>query len=76
MNNETMKACVSALGVLIVAGAGLFGFDLDADLVQNALSALAFLAGIAWAVWNNFNFTHAAQEGQKVTNAIKRGEVE
>ena len=76
MNNETMKACVSALGVLIVAGAGLFGFDLDADLVQNALSALAFLAALAWGVWNNFNFTKAAQEGQKVTDAIKRGEAE
>ena len=76
MNNETMKACVNALCVLIVAGAGLLGFDLDADLVQNALSALAFLAAIAWGIWKNFNFTHAAQEGQKVTDSIKRGEVE
>lgn len=75
MNNETIKACVNALCVLIVAGAGLLGFDLDADLVQNALSSLAFLAAIAYGIWTNFNFTRAAQEGQKVTDAIKRGEM-
>jgi hypothetical protein len=75
MNNETIKACVNALCVLIVAGAGLLGFDLDEGLVQNALSALAFLAGIAWAIWKNFNFTAAAQSGQMVTDSIKRGEM-
>ena len=38
MNTETIKACVSALGVLIVACAGMFGFDVDAGMVQNGLS--------------------------------------
>lgn len=71
MNTETIKACVSALGVLIVACAGMFGFDLDAGMVQNGLSALAFIAAFAWGIWKNHNFTKAAQEAQKVCDALK-----
>lgn len=71
MNTETMKACVSALGVLIVACAGMFGFDLNADMVQNGLSVIAFVAAFAYAIWKNHNFTKAAQEAQKVCDALK-----
>lgn len=76
MNIETIKAAVSALGVLIVACAGMIGFDLDADMVQNGLSIAAFLAAFAWGIWKNHNFTKAAQEAQKVLNATKAGEVQ
>lgn len=71
MNMETIKACVSALGVLIVACAGMFGFDLDAGMVQSSLSAIAFIAAFAYAIWKNHNFTKAAQEAQKVCDALK-----
>lgn len=76
MNMETIKAVVSALAVLIVAGAGMFGFDLDAGMVQNGLSVVAFLAALAWGIWKNHNFTKAAQEAQKVLDATKAGEVQ
>lgn len=76
MNMETIKAVVSALAVLIVAGAGMLGFDLDAGMVQNALSIVAFMAALAWGIWKNHNFTKAAQEAQKVLNATKAGEVQ
>lgn len=74
MNTETIKAIVSALGILIVAGAGMVGFDIDADMVQNGLSIAAFLAAFAWGIWKNHNFTEAAQEAQKVLDFIKSGE--
>lgn len=76
MNMETIKAVVSALAVLIVAGAGMLGFDLDAGMVQNGLSIVAFMAALAWGIWKNHNFTKAAQEAQKVLNATKAGEVQ
>ena len=76
MNTETIKAIISALGVLIVACAGMVGFDVDADMVQNVLSIAAFLAAFAWGIWKNHNFTEAAQEAQKVLDGIKAGEVE
>ena len=71
MNTETIKAIVSALGVLIVAGAGMFGFDLDAGMVQNGLSIAAFIAAFAYGIWKNHNFTAAAQEAQKLCDALK-----
>lgn len=76
MNMETIKAVMSASVVLIVAGASLFGFDLDAGMVQNALSIVAFFVAFAWAIWKNHNFTKAAQEAQKVLDATKAGEVQ
>lgn len=76
MNTETIKAVVSALVVLIVAGASLFGFDLDAGMVQNGLSVVAFFVAFAWAIWKNHNFTKAAQIAQQVINKIKAGDYE
>lgn len=74
MNTETIKACVSALGVLIVAGAGAIGIDLDAGMVQNGLSAIAFLGALAYGIWTNHNFTEAAQRAQVLLNSLKRGD--
>lgn len=76
MNTETIKACVSALGVLIVATAGALGFDIDEGVVQNGLSAITFFAALLWGIWKNHNFTKAAQEAQKVCDALKAGECE
>lgn len=76
MNQETMKAVVSAAVVVIVAALGAVGIDADADALQNVLSAALFLAATAYGVWKNHNFTLAAQEGQKVVAAIKSGEME
>ena len=71
MNMETIKACVSALGVLIVAGAAALGIDLDAGMVQNGLSALAFVAALCWGIWKNHNFTKAAQDAQAFLDMLK-----
>ena len=71
MNTETIKACVSALGVLIVACAGMFGFDVDAGMVQNGLSILAFVAAFAYGIWKNHNFTEAAQDAQAYLDMLK-----
>ena len=73
MNTETIKACVSALGILIVATAGALGFDVDEGMVQNGLSAVAFFAALLWGIWKNHNFTKAAQSAQELLNDIKSG---
>jgi uncharacterized membrane protein YfcA len=78
MNVETIKACISALGVLIVAGAGALGLDIDADAVQNIVSAAVLLIAVLYGVWKNHNFTEAAQLGQilidREKNLRKTGE--
>lgn len=71
MNMETIKACMSALGVLIVAGAAALGIDLDAGMVQNGLSIVAFSAALAWGIWKNHNFTKAAQDAQAFLDMLK-----
>ena len=76
MNTESIKAIAAAAVVIIVAFCGALGIDLDASELQNVLSAAIFLAATAFGCWKNFNISRAAQEGQKVTNAIKRGEME
>ena len=72
--NETVKATVSALAVVIVNCAALFGVTLDVELWEKLLMAVAFIASTFWGIWHNHNFTAAAQEGQKVTDRIKAGE--
>ena len=76
MNAETIKATLSATGVIIVAALGAVGIDLDADALQNVLSAALFLAATIYGCWKNHNFSKAAQEAQKLLNAIKKGEVD
>ena len=71
MNMETIKACVSALAVLIVAGAAALGIDLDAGMVQNGLSIVVFVAALAWGIWKNHNFTQAAQDAQAFLDMLK-----
>lgn len=75
MNTETIKALLSAVGVIIVASLGAVGIDVDADALQNVLSAVLFLAAMIYGVWKNHNFTKAAQEAQKLLDSIKKGEV-
>lgn len=76
MNQESMKALVSAFMVIACAIAGALGIDLDADALQNVLSAVLLLASTIYAIWKNHNFTLAAQKGQQVTDAIKSGKME
>ena len=70
--DERWKAIISAVAVIIVNAAALLGFDLgDGASIQNALLGMAWIASIFWAIWKNHNFTFAAGEGQRVTDAIK-----
>ena len=71
MSMETYKACLSAFVVLVVAGAGLLGFDVDGEALQNFLSVIAYLAAIVWGIWHNHNFTKAAQQAQKYLDHLR-----
>jgi hypothetical protein len=71
MNIETLKACVSALAVMLVALLGAAGIDVDATALSNVLHALAFLVAIGWGIWKNHNFTEAAQDAQAFLDCIK-----
>lgn len=71
--DERWKAIFSSIGVIIINVAALLGIDLgDGASIQNVLLGLAWIASILWALWKNHNFTDAAIQGQRVTDAIKR----
>ena len=70
--DERWKAIFSAVGIIIVNAFALMGIDLgDGAQVQDVMLALAWLASLAWAIWKNHNFTFAAEQGQRVVDAIK-----
>lgn len=70
--SERIKAIISAVVVIVVNVAALAGFDLgDGATIQNALLAIAALASWLWAIWKNHNFTDAAEQGQRVVDALK-----
>lgn len=70
--DERIKAIISAIVVIVVNAAALMGIDIgDGADIQDALFAIAWIASLAWAIWKNHNFTHAAAEGQRVVDAIK-----
>lgn len=71
--NETVKATASALAVIIVNVASLFGIAMDEGVWADGLYAVAMLLSTMWGIWHNHNFTQAAKEGQKVTDGIKAG---
>ena len=69
--SETTKTVIQAAAVLIVFGLSLFGVKMDADVVVTGLSGAVAFVTLCIAIWKNFNFTRAAQQGQMVTNRIK-----
>lgn len=70
--DERWKAIFSSIGVIIINVAALLGIDIgDGASIQNVLLGLAWIASILWALWKNHNFTDAAIQGQRVTDAIK-----
>lgn len=68
------KSVVSAVVVIVVYVASLFGVSLDAGLVTTTVSVAAALAALAWGVWKNHNFTDAANQAQKVLDDLKSKE--
>ena len=74
--DERTKAIVSAIVVLVANIAALWGVSIDQGVWVNGLCAIVMLVSSIWAIWKNHNFTFAAQQGQLVTNELKRKEKE
>ena len=69
--DERTKAIISAIAVLIVNFAALWGVSLDYETWVNGLCAIAMLAASVWAIWKNHNFTVEAAQAQLVLNGLK-----
>lgn len=59
---------------MILTASGHAVLPISEEQVTLVLSCAAQIVGVALAVWKNCNFTGAAKEGQKVTDALKAGE--
>lgn len=71
INSQTAVAVVRLAAALAAALGAMLGFAVDADALLNGGLAAASAAVMAWAWWKNNNVTLAAQEAQKVLDAIK-----
>lgn len=71
INSQTVIAVARLAVALIVAIGTMLGFAVDADALLNAVLAVASVIAMAWVWWRNNNVTAAAQESQKVLDAIK-----
>lgn len=71
-----VRLIVSIVAVVnsVCAMAGMPLLDLGEDTITVLVNAAVMVGVWAYDVWKNFNFTEAAKEGQKVTDAIKSGE--
>ena len=75
IDGKTVVAAVVAAVVAVNSVLTMFGANpipYDESTIYAFFGALATVAGIAYAAWHNFNITKAAQEGQKVTDGLKR----
>lgn len=69
--DEKTKATISAIVVLIVNGAAMYGVSLDSQMWMDGLCAIVMLASSIWAIWKNHNFTPEAAEAQIVLDNLK-----
>ena len=69
--NERTKAIISAVIVIVVNVAAVWGLSLDQGTMTNALCGLADLAAMLWAIWKNHNFTKEAAQAQAVLDHLK-----
>ena len=77
LNKESIVALARLVVALAASIATVFGWSLDADLWFNiVVTAIALFCLIRELWWKNNNVTAAAQEAQKITDAIKAGELE
>lgn len=72
---NTKQSIIAAIAVVILTVvapfAGRHGMEIDQATATEWATTLVGLATVIWTIWKNFNFTKAAQIGQKRTNEIK-----
>lgn len=78
-NERAMAAVRLVAALLTILNFALvqFGWDplnIDNDVVYVLVAAALDVLATIWSWWNNNNVTRAAQTGQNLTDAIKRGE--
>ena len=61
---------------IICSALNITPIELNEEQIYQAVSIIALIISWASNVWYNFNFTRAAKEGQKVTDAIKAAQYE
>lgn len=71
MNTERIKAIIVIVVTAIVNILNVYGYAVDMDATVNGVLSLFSAATIIYSWWFNQNVTSAAQEGQRVVNAIK-----
>lgn len=69
--DERTKAIISAIVILAVNIAAMFGVSLDANVWFSGLCAIVMLVTNIYAIWKNHNFTPEAAQAQAYLNELK-----
>ena len=69
--DERTKAIISAIVILIVNIAAMFGVSLDANIWFSGLCAIVLLATNIYAIWKNHPITPEAVQAQKYLDQLK-----
>ena len=71
MSSEQIKAVIQMVVTLVVTVGSIFGYEMAEDQAQQIAIVIVAVVVIAYSVWKNCNFTHAAEQGQRVLDAVK-----
>ena len=71
MTQEQIKAIIQMVATLAVTLCGIFGYSLAEEQAQQVAIIVVALVVVAYSVWKNANFTFAAEQGQRVVDAVK-----
>ena len=72
LNTETLYAVLRLIAPLVSAGAAIFGWQVDVELVWKVLMIIATIAaGIYFWWWKDNPITDAAQKGHALTRRLK-----
>lgn len=74
--NENTKAIISAVVSIIVVVAGMLNVAIDENTIMTIVSGIVVLLVVIYDIWKNHNFTSAAKQGQRVTDALKQGDLD
>lgn len=69
--DERTKAIISAIVILAVNIAAMFGVSLDANVWFSGLCAIVMLVTNIYAIWKNHSFTPEAIKAQKYLEQLK-----
>lgn len=79
MDTQLIVRLIVSIVAVINSACAMAGqplLDLGEDQITGVVNVVVLVAAWVWGFWKNNSFTTAAKEGQKVTDALKKGSLD